>query len=170
MHSIAWWPTIAATTISTITDLYSRRIPNWLIVPFLAIGFILAVAGGWSGIASSLAGLMVGAVPMTLLYVLGGMGMGDVKLCAAIGAWVGPRQMVFVLVFMGLAGGLMAFCWAIYRGFLKEMLGGSGDLVMGMATRGLRPHKTLHLKNPAARKLPYAPAIAIGTVLSFFAL
>ena len=171
MYSLAWWPTVAATTISTITDLRSRRIPNWLVVPFLLLGIALCgITGGWAGIGAGLEGLAAGAAPMALLYILGGMGMGDVKLCAAIGVWVGPRQMMFVLVFMGLAGGIMAFAWAMWRGLLKEMLTDSGDLMLGVARRGLKPHERLTLKNPAARKLPYAPAIAVGAVLSFFAL
>ena len=42
------------------------------------------------------------------------------------GAWVGPHQLVFALAFMGLAGGVMAFGWALSRGFLKETLYGHG--------------------------------------------
>ena len=96
--------------------------------------------------------------------------MGDVKLCAAIGAWIGPSQLLLALVFMGLAGGVMALGWAIRGGFLKESLSGTADLIFGFRKRGFRPHATLVLTNPAARKMPYAPAIAIGTILSFFAL
>jgi prepilin peptidase CpaA len=97
------------------------------------------------------------------------MGMGDVKLCAAIGAWVGPSQLMIALVITGLAGGVMAVCWAASRGFLGELFAGSGDLIFGATKRGLRPHAELVLSNPLARKMPYAPAIAIGTLMSFFA-
>jgi len=98
------------------------------------------------------------------------MGMGDVKLCAAIGAWIGPSQLMLALVVMGLVGGLMAFVWALLGGFLKESLTGASDLVFGFAKRGVRPHDTLVLTNPKARSMPYAPAIAIGTIFSFFSL
>jgi prepilin peptidase CpaA len=64
----------------------------------------------------------------------------------------------------------MAFLWAVRGGFLKESLSGAGDLVFGLRKRGLRPHATLVLTNPSARKMPYAPAIAIGTIFSFLAL
>ena len=50
---------------------------------------------------------------------MGGMGAGDVKLCAAIGAWIGPMQLIYALVFTGLAGGLMALAWAAWGGFLR---------------------------------------------------
>ena len=39
---------------------------------------------------------------------MGGMGAGDVKLCAAIGAWIGPYQLILALVMTGLVGGVMA--------------------------------------------------------------
>jgi prepilin peptidase CpaA len=45
---------------------------------------------------------------------------------------------------------------------------GAGDLVFGFAKRGLRPQPEFALSNPSARKMPYAPAIAIGTIVSFF--
>ena len=96
--------------------------------------------------------------------------MGDVKLCAAIGAWIGPQQLCLALVVTGIVGGLMAVMWAVSGGFLKQSLTGAGDLIFGIGKRGLRPHPTLALTNPAARKMPYAPAIAIGTIFSFFAL
>ena len=71
---------------------------------------------------------------------------------------------------MGLAGGVMAFVWALLGGFLKETLSGTGDLIFGFRKRGFRPHATLVLTNPSTRRLPYAPAIAIGAILSFFAV
>ena len=38
MHSIAWWPTLIVLAIATFTDLRSRRIPNWLVLPFMCAG------------------------------------------------------------------------------------------------------------------------------------
>ena len=172
MHSIAWWPTLTAVTIATVCDVRSRRIPNWLVLPYLLAGIATSiVTGGWSGLGQSLSGFALAAVLMGAIYAVGGMGMGDVKLCAAIGAWVGPQQLGTALVVMAMAGGaLMALAWAIYGGFLKESLGGAGDLIFGAAKRGLQPHPTLKLANPKARKMPYAPAIAIGTIFSFLAV
>jgi prepilin peptidase CpaA len=62
----------------------------------------------------------------------------------------------------------MAVGWAAYRGFLGRLLAGSADLILGIKEKGLRPHTELVLTNPLARKMPYAPAIAIGTLFSFF--
>jgi prepilin peptidase CpaA len=71
---------------------------------------------------------------------------------------------------MGLAGGVMALTWAIRGRFVQESLDGVADLIFGFRKRGWRPDATLKLANPNARKIPYAPAIAVGVILSFFTL
>jgi prepilin peptidase CpaA len=157
--------------IATIIDIRSRRIPNWLVVPFLAAGIVMsAVDGGWTGVERSFLGILLAVTLMGALYWLGGMGMGDVKLCAAIGAWVGPGQLLTALTMMGMAGGVMAFFWALSKGTLGASFGGAADLLLGVGRRGLRRHPTLVLANREAQKMPYAPAIAVGTILSFLAL
>ena len=170
MHSIAWWPTVIVLAVATFTDLRSRRIPNWLVLPFLVAG--IGVSGwlhGWPGIGQSLAGLGLGALLFGVLAWMGGMGMGDVKLCAAIGAWIGPHQLLLALVLTGIVGGIMALGWAVAGGFLGELFKGTGDLIFGWRKRGMRANPELTLSNPRAHKMPYAPAIAIGTLISFFA-
>ena len=169
MHSIAWWPTLIVLAIATFTDLRSRRIPNWLVLPFLLLGILVSAwLHGWHGIGQSFEGICLGALLFGILCWMGGMGMGDVKLCAAIGAWIGPGQLIVALVITGIAGGIMAVCWAIGGGFLGELFDGTGELVSGFKKRGLKPHPKLVLNNPLTRKMPYAPAIAIGTLVSFF--
>ena len=169
MHSIALWPTLIVVAVATFTDLRSRRIPNWLVLPFLLAGIVVsATLHGWSGVGQSLAGVALGGLVFGVLCWLGGMGMGDLKLCAAIGAWVGPAQLLTALVITGIAGGVMAIGWAAGGGFLGELFHGTGDLLLGFGKRGLRPHPDLVLNNPLTRKMPYAPAIAIGTIVSFF--
>jgi prepilin peptidase CpaA len=169
MHSIAWWPTLIVLAVATFTDLRSRRIPNWLVLPFLVIGFVVSTyLHGWHGLEQSLAGFGLGAFLFGILFVMGGMGMGDVKLCAAIGAWVGPSQLLVALVITAMVGGVMAVCWAAAGGFLGSLFTGSADILFGLRKRGLQPHPELVLENPKARKMPYAPAIAIGTLVSFF--
>jgi prepilin peptidase CpaA len=169
MHSIAWWPTLVVLAVATLSDLQTRRIPNWLVVPFLLAGLGVAiVTQGLAGLGQSVLGVMLAAAVMGLFYVLGGLGMGDVKLCAAIGAWVGPSQMMMALVAIALAGGVVAMVWALSTGTLAESLDSTGNLLGSLRKKGLRPHPELNLKNARARKFPYAPAIAIGTVFSFF--
>lgn len=169
LQTIAWWPTVAVLAVATVTDLRSRRIPNWLVLPFLGAGLIASPwLGGWPGVAQSLEGLALGGLIYGFLHVMGGMGMGDVKLCAALGVWIGPSQLMLAMVMTAMAGGIMAFAWAVKGGFVGELFKGSGDLVAGIGKRGLSPDPVLVLSNPKTRKIPYAPAIAVGTLLSFF--
>ena len=169
MNSIAWWPVLIAVVIASITDLRTRRIPNMLVLPLLIGGVIVSTyAGGWGGLGESLLGIGLGAAVMGVLCFLGGMGMGDAKLCAAVGAWIGPQQLLLALVVMGLVGGVITLVMAWWGGFLGESLDGAGDLLAGFGKRGLKPHPRLVLSNPRAKSLPYAPAIAIGVIFSFF--
>jgi prepilin peptidase CpaA len=150
MHSFAWWPTLIVLAVATFTDLRNRRIPNWLVLPFLVAGIVVSTwLHGWHGLGFSFGGLGLGLLLYGILFWMGGMGAGDVKLAAAIGAWIGPNQLFIALVVTAMAGGIMVLGWALFGGFLKDLFKGTGD----------------HMK----RKMPYAPAIAIGTLVSFFA-
>lgn len=174
MHSfewkVEWWSTLAVVMIATVTDLRSRRIPNWLVFPFLIAGF--AVSGwlnGWRGVAHSAEGMALAFVVFGVFFWMGGMGAGDVKLAAAIGTWIGPQQMMVALLFIALAGGVMALGWALVGGFASELFQETGNLILGRkkhssadSTAPEEPRNAMH------RKMPYAPAIAIGTLLSFF--
>ena len=73
----------------------------------------------------------MGALLFGILCWMGGMGMGDVKLVAAIGAWIGPAQLLTALVITGIAGGIMALCWAIRGGFMGELFKDTGGLSLG---------------------------------------
>ena len=179
MHSFAWWPALFVLCVATFTDLRSRRIPNWLVIPFLLAGIAVSPwrpdwqgkmhGFGWYGLGQSFAGMGLGILVFGFLFWLGGMGGGDLKLCAALGAWIGPMQLFFAMVYAGMAGGVMVLCWAVFGGFFKELFTGAGDLVFGLKQRGMKRDPELTLANPLKRRMPYAPAIAIGTLLSFFA-
>lgn len=170
MHSFAWWPTVIVLGVATFTDLRSRRIPNWLVLPFLVAGLVASAwLHSWPGIGQSLAGAAVAFVIYGFLFWMGGMGAGDVKLAAAIGAWIGPSQLMIALVITGMAGGIMVLCWALAGGFLMDLFTGTSNLAFGWKKPGGLRDPEMALSNPLRRKMPYAPAIAIGTLISFFA-
>jgi prepilin peptidase CpaA len=161
MNPLSLWPTVALVVAATVTDLRSRRIPNLLVLPFLLLGLAYsAFTHGWSGLSQSLLGILLAAAALGVFCFLGGMGMGDLKLFAAVGAWIGPSQLSIALVMTGIVGAVMALGWAVTGGFLNEALGNTAGLIAGR-------RKELTLASSAARKMPYAPAIAIGTILSF---
>ena len=99
-HPYAWWPTLAVLVVATVTDIRSRRIPNWLVFPFLLAGLVVSTwVAGWHGLGESLGGMLLGGLIYGLMAMMGGMGMGDVKLCAAIGAWIWWKQLGFRIGF-----------------------------------------------------------------------
>jgi prepilin peptidase CpaA len=179
MHSFAWWPTLIVIAVATFTDLRSRRIPNWLVFPYLIAGIVVSPLRhdwhgnshgfGWHGLGQSLAGFGLGLLINGIPFLMGWTGGGDVKLCAAIGAWVGPEQLFWSIFFTALAGGIMALAWMGYSSFFKGMFTSVGDSIFGGKQRGLELQPAMAHASPVSRKMPYAPAIAIGTVLSFFA-
>ena len=83
--------TIVLVVIAAGWDLATRRIPNVLTFGAALAGFFVhGYIAGWSGAESSLAGWAVGVLFFFPMFALGGMGAGDVKLLAAVGAWLGP--------------------------------------------------------------------------------
>jgi prepilin peptidase CpaA len=179
MRSIALWPTLIVLAVATFTDLRDRRIPNWLVLPFLLAGVVISPwrpdwggssrTFGWHGLGQSCAGLGLGLLIYGLFFWLGGMGSGDVKLCAAIGAWIGLEQTFWAVFFTAMAGGIMAICWIAYHKIFRKLLRYAGDLVLGGKRIKESGDAESSLDDLLKRKMPYAPAIAIGTLVSFFA-
>src|SRR5262245_27188768 len=85
--------------LAAIMDVKNRKIPNWLTLPSAVLGVGLnAFLFEWSGLRESLQGLALAFVVYFVLYLLRGMGAGDVKLMAAVGAAVGPVNWFGILV------------------------------------------------------------------------
>jgi prepilin peptidase CpaA len=170
MHSVTLWSNLVVLVIASVTDLRSRRIPNWLSVPFLLAGLgAQAVTSGWSGAGHSLSGIGLAVLLFGLPCFLRARGMGDLKLAAGVGAWIGPGQFFLASVVTGIVGGILAGSYALFHRSFGNCLDGTADLLAHFAKRGLRPHPRVRLENPAALSIPYAPAIAIGTMMSFLA-
>ncbi len=91
------------------------------------------------------------------------MGAGDVKLFAAIGAWIGPTQLLIALVLTALVGGAMALGAVAWGGYLGKIVRRTGGLVLGPT----QENGEAVLDPPRPRYVPYGPAIAIGTLMSF---
>jgi len=168
--SLTWWAIFIVLAIATAWDVARRRIPNWLVLPFLAAGpMIGGIERGVPGLGASFEGIAVALALVGPLCWLRGMGMGDLKLCAGIGAWIGPGPLLFALVMTAIAGGILAVGYAAWHRSLGQSLAGTGNLIAGLL-HGKSPRDgRISLNNPAALSIPYAPAIAVGTVFAFLA-
>jgi prepilin peptidase CpaA len=152
-----------------VTDLRTRRIPNAL--TFSAAAAAVAFHGldaGFAGVGHSLAGLAVGLVLFLPLFALRGLGGGDVKLLAALGAWIGPGAAVWMALWTAIAGGPLALAVALSRGYLRKALENVWSLLMFWRVVGIRPHPSVNLSAPGAPRLPYALPIAVGLVVTLW--
>ena len=161
MHALAF----ILAGIACISDLRSRRIPNALVAIGVVLGLSLnASFAGLRGIGWSLAGGGLGLALFLPFFAFGGMGGGDVKLLAGLGAFLGPREVVGVALAAALTGGLLALAVAVRERRLLETLKGIARLLRSWATLGTEPVPDLSLQNPAALKIPYAVPLAAGAL------
>ena len=159
---------ISVVVLAAVIDTYTCKIPNWLVGPCLVAGLMLRwVLEGRGGLWDSLAAISLALLATLPIYLLGGLGMGDCKLLAALGAWVGLYQLVFVLFGTALAGGVIAVLYTSRKGLLGQSLRSTATVLTGWTRRGIRKNPTVSLDNPAAVSIPYGPAIAVGVLFSF---
>jgi len=155
--------------LAVVCDLKTRRIPN--VLTFGAALVAVAVhgsLGGWQAVGSSLSGCVVGLALFFPFYALGGLGAGDVKLLAAIGAFLGPLATVWVGLFTSIAGGAMALVVALYSGYLHKAFVNLWCLVMYWRLEGPRPAPDMTLATNRGPRLAYAVPVLAGLVLTLW--
>src|SRR4051794_10810922 len=102
--------------ISVITDLRNRKILNIVTLPTILLAlFYYSFSTGFQGFAFSGLGFLVGIGILFIPFVMGGIGAGDVKLLAAIGALKGMMFVLYTGLFAGVIGGLIAVFILIKR-------------------------------------------------------
>lgn len=150
---------------AAVTDVHGARIPNVLTVSGAIAG--LAAHASWAdgaGAAASAVGALTGLAVFFPFFALGGMGGGDVKLMAAIGAWIGWRDVVSTALYAAVAGGVLALAVSLATGYLATALGNLRRLVRYWRVVGLRPEPSLTLESGRGPRLPYAVPILVGLV------
>lgn len=151
-------------TIAAVVDFRTKKIPNWLTVPaaVLGLGYNLLAPSGL-GPVTALVGFAVGFALLILPWLLGGGGMGDVKMLAALGAWIGP---VLLLATFAIAAVLAAVGATIIIAASTMNTG-----IMATQDRYIRSSGGTVIQSPGqpARKvrrvLPFAVPVAISTWL-----
>jgi prepilin peptidase CpaA len=146
---------------AVVTDVRTRRIPNWLTGSIAGAGFGLAFGGGVITPAQAALGMLTGLLLMMPGHLIGATGAGDVKLLAAVGTMLGPDLTFRAFLYSAVAGGVFAIAVAVHRGILVSTLQDAGRLVTSPA--GARQA----IESPArANRFAYGPAIATGTLVS----
>jgi prepilin peptidase CpaA len=100
---------VAPVLFALVCDLRTREIPDWIPLA-IVVWACLATALGLNKVAwiGLIAGMSLGLGLAAAVFYLGGLGGGDVKLLAAIGAAVGPWTLLSILAWMAVAGGVLA--------------------------------------------------------------
>jgi prepilin peptidase CpaA len=178
-------PTLIAYGVNTVlcaliisaawSDVKSRRIPNQIVfigaLTGLLFNFLLPPGNGFIsslpgaiGLTDAFSGLGLGLIILMPLYVLRGMGAGDVKLVAMIGAFLGPQAIIKVVLLTFMVGGIFSIALAFRQRTLNRLFSNVKTMIY-IAGFKLALHETPKLEESfvSAGKLPYAVSIAIGT-------
>lgn len=159
----------ALVLIACIPDLRTRRIPNALTFGAAAVAIAFhAATSGLAGAGWSAGGWLLGAALFFPLFALRGMGAGDVKLLAAVGAWLGPAEVLWVALITSVAGGVLALVVAAMHGYLRQAGANIASLLMQWRVIGIRPVEPLTLKGSRGPRLAYAVPIAVGTLVTLW--
>ena len=157
------------TLFATVTDLRCRRIPNALTFTGALLGLIYSVvAYGGAGALSSLEGWALGLALWLPFYALGGMGAGDVKLLACVGAWMGPAGVVRVAIYASIAGGALALLVAFRHRYLRRAFENIWVLLVTWGALGVRPIDAVTLESSKGPRLAYAIPTLAGTLVAMY--
>lgn len=147
--------------ICAFSDLATGKIYNQVTYPAAVLGLILAlVAGGLPELGQHALGFAVGFIPFFVVFLLRGMGGGDVKLMAAAGAIMGYPLIAAGLFHTVLVGGVIAVSVMLWKGVLWR---GIRNALWTIVTWAL-PMQTQELNPANSQKVPFGVAIALGTV------
>jgi prepilin peptidase CpaA len=172
------WPVWVVTitlVVAAVIDGLKLKVPNWITFPMIVSGWIYMTAfspyAGWEGLMYSLVGTVVGLALLMPLYAIGGMGAGDVKLLAGVGAWVGGFTTIYAFAISAIVGGIIAVLMVVYR---RKWFKHKSQfwMICNEILTVKDPEKLAAIaaeRKPTMMLLPYGIPIAIGTIAYFFA-
>jgi prepilin peptidase CpaA len=161
---------LVATIIASFTDVRRFRIYNTLTMPLLVGGIVYhATVAHTSGLLMSIAGVVCGGGVLLVMYLLGGMGAGDVKLISGIGAWLGPSATLSVLIASSLATVVYGLIVLARHGGMARTL--KNFQVMCYQIRAIGAHlvpeervDSMPQDIAGQRRIPYGPMLVVGIV------
>jgi prepilin peptidase CpaA len=147
-------------------DLKTRRIPNYLTLGTALAGLAYnAISHGLNGFTDGILGMLLGFAFLILPYLWGGMGAGDVKALAALGAWLGPGLTVFLFCYMGIAGGVIALGYLLWAGTLWEKIKEGWIYLVNLILCRQAGMPQSPPPSQLTEGIPYGVAIAIGMLV-----
>jgi prepilin peptidase CpaA len=159
-----WIPAVLVAMVAGILDWRYRRIPNWLTVSGLAAGVAVnTILYRWPGLKAALLGTALGLGLLLPFVLVRSLGAGDWKLAGALGACLGPRQLLSVLIGTILVAGVMALAVVIWKGRLKRTLLNMAHLLAALFSLQM-PGSEVSLDDPQSTKIPFGVAMALAVL------
>ncbi|MDQ6885735.1 MAG: prepilin peptidase [Gemmatimonadota bacterium] len=152
---------LALLLIACVSDVRTRRIPNWLTSVLAVAGLLFSLAGHpvMRGLAVAFGGCFVGLLLWFPSYLFRLLGAGDVKLFAAAGAWLGPMRALEAALIGAIVGGGLALVWLVRR---RGTHGAAWALWAARVSPGALMPKPIGA--PAGERIPYSIALSLGLV------
>ncbi len=165
-----------ASALAALTDVWRFKVYNLLTFPVLMAGMMYHSAlGGWGGLTLSVAGIAFGLAVFAVPYLMGGMGAGDVKFVAALGAWLGITPLSVIVFFGCLATGLYALMLVCRTGGFRQLWFNLQLTVFRLVSVGkllVADDKMEHIHDwtmdPHRRRrlIPFSAMIGVGVVIT----
>lgn len=150
-----------------VSDLRARRIPNWLTGPAVLVGVALNACAHPHGWLLSLGGIACALAVYFPLFLVRGMGAGDVKLMAAVGAIAGPADWLLIFIATALVAGSASLLLVAVRRRLRvtahNVAAIVNELLHGRSPAAANPH--LDTRHNGALRMPHGAFIASGAML-----
>jgi len=160
-----WVPAVLVAIIAGVLDWRYRRIPNWLTLSGLGAGAVVnTILYGWPGLKAALLGAALGLGLLLPFVLIRSLGAGDWKLAGALGACLGPRQLLSVLVGTILVAGAMALAVVVWKGRLQRTLLNIAHLLAALFSLRM-PGSEVSLDDPQSTKIPFGVAMAFTVLL-----
>ena len=164
------WLVTAVLVVAAVIDGWKLKVPNWITFPFVISGWIYwTTCYGWEGLGWSLVGTLVGLALLLPAYAIGGMGAGDVKLLAGVGAWICVTNTFYAFCISAIVGGAIAVGMVVLRKNWRHHSSQLGTIISEiMVIRDPNQLATIAAERKGSMLLlPYGIPIAIGTIAYF---
>ena len=162
--------------IAVVTDISYRKVHNFVTLPLIVTGTVFHGAqDGLPGFLNSAAAILVATGFLIIPFLMGGLGGGDVKLLAGVGAWTLLPDILWIFIIAGLLAGVCGFLLALvnhgsFYSTVTELL----VMKYRMANLGTEldseawGNRRLTERQPKRNLIPFALLIAVAAAARFF--